>query len=216
MPRRDPKKRRPRATLAEAPAGDRKLEHGDDTPTPGTTQAACRIPTIQEPADPVLRAMYRLRGTDLAPLEQTGLFVLGRLLHNGKREIGAALIAALLRVSVASANNVLSALRVRKLIGSDGKYATERSARATRWLTPKGRRLLGLCSSSREHKDAHHPVSKRRSSYGELNSSSYREPDSGSDKWGVRPTPLRGTDPRKNKNRRRRPRTPPPMNPPFR
>ena len=65
MPRRDPKKRRPRATLAEAPAGDRTLEHGDDTPTPGTTQAACRIPTIPEPADPVLRAIHRVRGANL-------------------------------------------------------------------------------------------------------------------------------------------------------
>ena len=162
---------------------------------------AGRIPTIQEPADPVLRAIYRLRDTDLSPLEQTGFLVLSRLLHDGKREIGAALLAAVLRISVGSANNVLSTLRAHNLIGSDGKYVTKRSGRAARWLTMKGRRILGLRSAPREHKGAHRTMSKRCSSGrehdGDLCSSGAAplcspgaEPDSGSDKR--RPAPPAG------------------------
>ena len=37
---------------------------------------AGRIPTIQEPADEVLRAIYRVRGTDLSPLNRPGCWSL--------------------------------------------------------------------------------------------------------------------------------------------
>ena len=84
MAKRDPKKRRPRATLAEAPAGDRKLEHGDDTPTPGTTQAACRIPKIQEPAGRggfVPASQQRFRHSDLRFHRRGDLHVLLTAIH---------------------------------------------------------------------------------------------------------------------------------------
>ena len=60
------------------------------------TQAACRIPTIQEPVDPVLRAIHRVRGTDLTLLEQMALLALGRLLRKGPCQLGATLVSRLL------------------------------------------------------------------------------------------------------------------------
>lgn len=102
---------------------------------------AGRIPTIQEPADPVLRAIYRVRQTDLTLLEQMALLALGRLLRKGPLQLGATLVSRLLNVSVGTAENVLSSLKRAGFITSNGKFSRRSHTRATRGLTAKGRRV---------------------------------------------------------------------------
>ena len=60
MARRDPKKCRPGPVAGALPGGgESKLTQGNPAPAP--PQAARRVPTIQEPADPVLREIHVAR-----------------------------------------------------------------------------------------------------------------------------------------------------------
>lgn len=199
IPRRDPKKGRPRsAARTVASGGESKASQSTSAPTP--PQPKRPIPTLQEPANPVLRAIHRVRGTELTPLEQLTLLALGQFLHGGERQLGAALVAGLLRIPVGTANNILSTLRRAGFITSDGKFSRRYHTRATRGLTAKGRRVAtGGRSSANERQDAHQPVSvntPRRSSANDTRRSSAREMDQVVGRRG-RSHPLRGTTPGK-------------------
>lgn len=82
-----------------------------------------RIPTIQEPADPALRSIHCVRGTDLPPLQQLAM------LAWGPREVSSSLLAGLVRVPVGPAKNVLTRLRALGLIESDGTFSRTHLAR---------------------------------------------------------------------------------------
>ena len=122
-----------------------------------------RTPTIQAPNDPLLRAIWRVRRTELSPTEQLALLALGRVLNNGAREIGASLLAGLLDVPVGSAKNILTTLRAKGFITSDGTFSRQHHRRAARSLTAKGRAALGQGPSSTGDRKARSSASDRRS-----------------------------------------------------
>ena len=121
------------------------------------------IPVIQPPKDPLLRAIWRVRCADLSPTEQLALLALGRVLKNGAREIGASLLAALLNIPVGTAKNILTTLRAKGFITSDGTFSRQHHRRATRSLTAKGRASLGQGRSSTGDRKARSSASDRRS-----------------------------------------------------
>ena len=87
MPGNEPKKH-PRAGRAR---GGGKTEGSESTPAKPRRQAP---PKIQPPKDPVLRALWQARGTNLPPRHQLALLMLARYLRRGDREIGAPCLPA--------------------------------------------------------------------------------------------------------------------------
>ena len=83
MPRRDPKKGRPRS-LAKTVASGGKTMRQQGVPTPAASQAARRIPKIQEPAERggfLPASQQRLRHADLQFRRRGELHVLLGAVH---------------------------------------------------------------------------------------------------------------------------------------
>ncbi|MCH8852820.1 MAG: hypothetical protein IID41_09250 [Planctomycetes bacterium] len=124
-------------------------------------------PKLQPPRDPFLRAIWKVRQVDdLTSTQQLALLVLWRLLHNGPRQIGAGLLAALMGISTGNARNNLSVLQQRGYIKSSGKFREGRQSRATRELTsklalPKDRSTTEFTSRSSDQKPS--PFTSRSS-----------------------------------------------------
>ena len=104
------------------------------------TETAGQGRSFTAPADPMLRAVYRVcQCDDLTPSERLALLALWRYFGGKRKQAGPGLLAGLLSVHREVAKTLLRRLQEKGYVGSDGKCGGVSRKGATRWLTRKAK-----------------------------------------------------------------------------